>query len=227
MKSTWELGGLRGRSNVAMYHTWYSDIQRGQTIALPPSAGGGVFGQTNNIAAAAITGLELENTIKITNDLWFYLNYSYIDAYYTNYPGSTTNELGIATPNILSPYVGTPRNQASIGIRYALALDQHIGQIAGSAEYYRQSGIWYDDSVLQDSHPDGFQSGYGNLNLRLDWNSIYGIPVDASFFVNNATNNVHLVGVGNLVASLGFFVGSYSEPRMYGFEFRYRFGSEK
>jgi hypothetical protein len=29
------------------------------------------------------------------------------------------------------------------------------------------------------------------------------------------------------VASLGYIQGTYSEPRMYGFEFRYRFGSEK
>jgi iron complex outermembrane receptor protein len=227
LKSTWEVGGFRGRSNIAMYHTWYSDIQRSQTIALPPSLGGGVTTQTNNIAAAEITGLELENTFKVTNDLWFFLNYSYINAYYTKYPGSTLNELGVSRLNIGSPYVGVPRNQETVGVRYALPLDQKLGQISGTAEYYRQSGIWLDDSALQDSHPDGFQPGYGNLNLRLDWNSIYGIPVDASFFLNNATDNVHLVGVGSLVASLGYFQGTYSEPRMYGFELRYRFGSEK
>jgi iron complex outermembrane receptor protein len=163
----------------------------------------------------------------VTNDLWFFLNYSYINAYYTKYPGSTLNELGVSRLNIGSPYVGVPRNQETVGVRYALPLDQKLGQISGTAEYYRQSGIWLDDSALQDSHPDGFQPGYGNLNLRLDWNSIYGIPVDASFFLNNATDNVHLVGVGSLVASLGYFQGTYSEPRMYGFELRYRFGSEK
>jgi iron complex outermembrane receptor protein len=227
LKSTWEIGGVRGRSNIAAYKSWYTDIQRSETIALPPSLGGGVTTQTNNIAAAQISGLELENTFKVTNNLWFFLNYSYIDAYYTKYPGTTRNNLGVLVPNISSPYVGAPRNQGSVGVRYALPLDQRIGQIAASAQYYRQSGIWLDDSLLQDSRPDGFQPGYGNLNLRLDWNSIYGLPVDAGVFVTNATDHVHLVGVGSLVASLGYIQGTYSEPRMYGFEFRYRFGSEK
>jgi iron complex outermembrane receptor protein len=226
LKSTWELGGIRGRSNVAVYHNWYDNIQRSQTIALPPSLGGGVTTQTNNIAAASITGLELENTIKITNDLWVYFNYSYINAYYTAYPGSTLNNFGVMVPNISSPYVGVPRNQETLGVRYALPLDKSMGPIAASAEYYRQSGIWLDDSLLQDARPDGYQPSYGNLNLRLDWNSIYGAPVDAGFFVTNATNNVHLVGVGSLIASLGYIQGSYSEPRMYGFEVRYRFGSD-
>jgi iron complex outermembrane receptor protein len=188
--------------------------------------GGGVTTQTNNIAAASITGVELENTIKITNDFLVYLNYSYINAYYTAYPGSTLNDLGVMVPNISSPYVGVPRNQETLGLRYALPLDKAMGPIAASAEYYRQSGIWLDDSLLQDARPDGYQPSYGNLNLRLDWNSIYGAPVDAGFFVTNATNNVHLVGVGSLIASLGYIQGSYSEPRMYGFEFRYRFGSD-
>src|SRR3546814_14469587 len=62
--------------------------------------------------------------------------------------------------------------------------------------------------------------------FRSDWNGIGGSPIDLSVFVRNVTNNLHLVGYGSQIASLGYAFGTYNEPRMYGLQARIRFGAD-
>nr|ART38477.1 G165 [uncultured bacterium] len=223
VKWDWSLAGVRGRINLAAYQSWYSDVQRAETILLPVSLGGGVTTQTNNIAAAKIRGLELEANFQLSRGLSASVNYAYTDAKYTRYPGCTTDTLGVCTPNINTPYVGVPKNQLTVGGRYALPVDDSLGEIALSTNVYYQSRTLFDDSVLQDPNRRGFQGKYAMVDARLDWNNISGTPIDVALFVRNITNHTHFIGYGNNLTSLGQSQATYNEPRMYGVQLRVQF----
>ncbi|EQA96928.1 iron complex outermembrane receptor protein [Sphingobium wenxiniae] len=223
-KYDWESGVVSGRTNIALYKQWYSDIQRNQ-ILINPNPPFGTVTQVANIARASIKGLELENVIQVGRRLTFTLNYSFTDAKYTRYPGTTTDILGNVIPNVEAPYVGTPKHQGTLGIRFLAVESDNVGNVSISGDLYRQSRVWLDDQALQDPEQVGKQKAWSNLNLRLDWNNAGGTGIDAGLFARNVTKNVHLLGVGNLINNLGVITGIYSEPRTWGIELRYKFGS--
>ena len=217
-KYTWQAGEVRGRSNLALYHQWYSGIQRNETI----TAGTGVVTQVNNIAEAKIKGLEIENLIQL--DRWtLTLNYAYIDAGYSEYPGTITDVLGNTFDRIDTPFSGTPEHQGTIALSYLAISNSGIGDVTLRGDLYFQSKVNLDDELLRDPEQLGLQSGYANLNLRIDWADILGTTFDAALFVNNVTDHTHLVGTSNLLNAIGTLTGVYNEPRTYGAELRYRF----
>lgn len=224
-KYTWRSGSLSGRSNIAAYYQWYTGVQRSETLNLPAPAVG-IYTQINNIASARIYGLEFENSVQI-GDRWnVSLNYSYTDAKYTKFPGTVTDIAGIVHQLIDSPFVGTPKHQGTLGVRYLAVQSEAVGDISLSGELYLQTGVHLDDQEITDPAHIGYQKGYTNLNLRADWKHALGSPVDASIFVRNATNDLHLVGVSNFLSSLGAITGVYNEPRTFGVQLRYRFGGD-
>ena len=217
-KYTWSAGDVFGRSNLALYHQWYNDIQRNETLP----AATGVVTQVNNIAQAKIKGLEIENVIQY--DRWtLNLNYSYIDAGYSDYPGTVTDVVGNTFNLIDTPFSGTPEHQGTVALKYLAISDSNIGDVTFSGDLYFQSKVNLDDELLRDPDRVGLQSGYANLNLRIDWRDVMGLPVDAAVFVQNVTDDTHLVGAGSLLNAIGSIVGIYNEPRTYGAELRYRF----
>jgi iron complex outermembrane receptor protein len=217
---------VRGHVNIAAYHSDYSNIQRNETL---PAAGGTVFTQINNIAAAKIDGIEIESEFRIGERLKLGANFNYTNGRYINYPGTTTTIFdppavpAVIRNNVDTPYVGTPKGQFSINARYAIMKSDDMGEIALSGNYYHQSSVHLDDSELQDPKQFGFQKGFGTLNLRVDWNNIAGQAFDASINVTNVTQTVYKVGVANLLGALGIIGGIYNEPRMITGSIRFRF----
>jgi OOP family OmpA-OmpF porin len=65
---------------------------------------------------------------------------------------------------------------------------------------------------------------FENFDIRVDYTGIFGYPVDASFFMTNMTDNLHIVGEIPLLTSLGFSSVAYNPPRMFGFTVKYHFG---
>ena len=220
MKADWDVAGRPLRTDVAIYRTWYNDIQRSQTLSL----NGVPFTQTANIAAARIDGLELTALFEATDRLLLSLNYSYIDPKYLKWPGFTTSvQTGAQLPLIDSPFVGTPKNQGTASVRYTLPTPAEWGPIAATADYYLQSSVHLNDTELADGF--GKQPGYSNLNLRLDWRNVVGTPMDLALFVTNATNGIHAESLNSFYSVVGTANAIYNEPRMWGAEFRYRFGA--
>src|SRR3546814_13070217 len=58
IKADWRLGGIQARTNLAIYHSWYSNIQRSEVITIPHQKGGGVTIKTNKHAQAETKGGE-------------------------------------------------------------------------------------------------------------------------------------------------------------------------
>jgi iron complex outermembrane receptor protein len=225
LKADWMIAERALRTNLAAYKEWYSNIQRSTTLA----QGNGVpYTETNNIAKAQIEGFELSAIYELSRNWQLSLNYSFINPYYTSWPGTTTNVItGQVLPLIDSPYIGTPKHQGTLSIRYELPLPASAGTVTALAEYYRQSSDQLNDTVLADNGI-GLVKGYGDLNLRLDWGDIFGQSVDVGFFVRNATNEIHAQSIGSFYGVGLYSIGAlYNEPRMWGAQVRYRFGKEK
>jgi iron complex outermembrane receptor protein len=230
LKSEWALMGRPIRTNVALYREWYNNVQRFVTL-INPNPPFNTISQTDNIAQALISGLELESVWAATTRLTLELDYSYMDAKYTKWPGTATVSCGAlcdrngeVIPLINSSFVGAPRNQGTIGVRYLIPLGAGVGDVTAAANYHFQSADQTNDQYLQTGETVGVGPAYGLVNLRLDWADIYGQPLDAGFFVRNATNHTQLVNTGSLLTAIGAVIGTYSEPRMWGAEVRYRFG---
>lgn len=233
VKYTFNFAGVRGHANLAYYHTDYSNIQRNQTLPVPGSTT--VYTQTANIAGAKIDGIELETLFRIGDRLQLGLNYNYTNARYTSFPGLTAVALenplfqangAPAYPtvaNIDTPYVSTPKGQFSVNARYAFVDSDDVGEVALSGNYYYQTSVTLDDSILQAENKAGFQSGYGTLNMRLEWNNVMGKPFDLALNATNLTQKVYKVGTANLWAALGILGNIYGEPRMFSVQARVRF----
>lgn len=224
-KYRWQFANVSGTSNIAAWYQDYTDIQRFQLLTRP-TAPFDTSSQTNNIADARLYGFELENNIRVGTRLTLTANYAYLNAKYTKFPGSRTSVRGVTTLQINAPYSNAPKHQFTLGARYELVKSADLGDVALSADLYRQSSAWVNDNVVL-SYPEtpGFQKAWNNVNLRADWTNLLGRGIDAALFVRNATDDVHLVGANSFIDNLGFVAGVYNEPRTYGFELRYRFGA--
>ena len=99
-----------------------------------------------------------------------------------------------------------------------------LGSPVLSASWYEQSKVWFSD--FSDIEPDAFQKSYDLVNVRLDWNNMFGSAFDAAVFVNNATNETYKVGANALLHLTGTSASIYGPPRMWGIELRARFGAD-
>lgn len=79
IKSRWELGSIKGSTNLALFNSWYSNVQQSNLV---PGTTSTII---SNDARARIRGLELEFSV-IPNS-WFKLNasLSYVDYKYTKW----------------------------------------------------------------------------------------------------------------------------------------------
>ncbi|MFA5495253.1 MAG: hypothetical protein WC247_10780, partial [Porticoccaceae bacterium] len=67
---------------------------------------------------------------------------------------------------------------------------------------------------------------YGLVNLRLDWHSVAGQPFDLGVFVRNLTDEDAVISSSLSTATMPIRSVMYNDPRVYGVNFRYRFGAE-
>jgi outer membrane receptor protein involved in Fe transport len=111
----------------------------------------------------------------------------------------------------------------TINARYAVVKDDAIGEVAISANYYRQSSVYLDDNIVQDPLKIGFEKGYGTVNARLDWLNVMGKSFDLALNVTNLTQQVYKVGAANGLGTLGVVGAFYNEPRMIFGSVRFRF----
>jgi iron complex outermembrane recepter protein len=214
-KSDFNFSGIEGRVNVALYRQWYSSIQE----PTPIFSGDQEVTVTTNAGTAIIQGVELEYTV-IPNK-YFEVSgfYDYIDAYYTHNLVNGVNLDGIAIAQ-------TPRSKVSVTGRFNLAqLPDEIGQIYLSANYVYQSRIEFQVPLLPaDPDPNHGQAGYSLVNLHAGWSNVFRKPVDVSFFMTNVTNKYYAQSGTGVYPSAGINGGLLGEPRMFGFDFKYRFG---
>lgn len=217
VKSDWEFMGVHGRTNADLFHTDYKAIQVAQLVQVVDSQGNAhAASETQNAASASLEGGELEATFVPITGVEISPHASYIHANYDKYP-TAFGAVNSQTP----PFYYVPKWQYAVTGTYHLPVDESWGDIAISATY-SWYGHQYATSLV--GEPITILPSYENIDIRIDWTNIMGSTFDAGFFMTNATDNLHLVGVTPIFTQLGFTSVTYNEPRMFGFSLKYRFG---
>ena len=211
-KADWHFdNGMSARTNLAIYKSKYSDIQRllQDPTAIP------ITTVAVNAGKAEIDGAELELTFLPIQSLELSGFYSYTHAKFVKFDAPDGSDLSH------QPFARAPQNVYSLTARYTLPLDPAIGDVSMQANYWHTSGYSASDSY----DPTVMMPGYGLWNLRADWKSVFGSNFDTSLYVNNAANKKYEFATILLVNSIGFNSHTPGEPRTVGLELKYRFGA--
>ncbi|CAN7298892.1 TonB-dependent receptor [Phenylobacterium sp. LjRoot219] len=113
-----------------------------------------------------------------------------------------------------------PKNKLTLTTTYQAPLDERFGDLSLSATYTH-----VDKQIANANSPLGILPATDLLNLNLNWNDMFGRPIDLGLFVTNVTKEKYPVAIGGTWASAGFESLILGEPRMYGARLRVRFGT--
>lgn len=222
-KVDWFLGDWSMRSNIALFHQWYDDIQR--TVAVPNPLG--VPGSTvQNAAKATVLGVEIEQTIAPTDNFSLTLQYAYTDPDYDKWtdPVSGADLSG-------TPFSFTPKHKVTASLLYSYPLSGSAGVLDFAASIAWQDDIWINSlqtSAHIDAHPAEIrhvlqQESYWLVNTSATWREVLGSTLDISAYAKNVTNEKYVTGGVLLYHSFGSSSKVFAEPRTYGMQIRYRF----
>lgn len=230
-KADWLLADWKMRSNVAVFHQWYDDIQR--TVATS-NADGTPGSAVQNAAKAKVYGLELEQTIKPTRNLSLQFNYAYTRPKYENWEEDgidTITKLPTKVDQSGTPFYFTPRHSGSATLSYTQPLGGDAGVLLFAASGSYKSDMWIS-ALLKDTaikaHPENIrpllqQEAYWLLDLSSNWSGVMGSKFDIAAYVKNVTDEEYAVGGVQLYTSFGIIGRAYGEPRTYGLQLRYKF----
>lgn len=221
LKSTFDVGSMQFRTNIAAFQEWYDNVQRITALVFTNAAGATqVIQLTGNAAKAKIRGIDFAGTAKLTDNIEISGNFEILDAKYTRYISADAT----GRPVDLSgrKFGDTPKFKFTISPKVYLPVDPSYGRISLGLTYARKSSVYYEDGA---GTPLDTLPAAGTLDIRADWNDVAGYPVDVSVFVNNVQDKANVTGFYGAYGSLNLVDYLYSEPRMWGVQLRYRFGS--
>jgi iron complex outermembrane receptor protein len=213
VKSDWHLAQIPIRTNADIYYQNYNNIQVQQQVI---QSNGIPYNPVTNAAGARIVGAEFEALAHLTQDLQLGATYDVLSFQYTDFGSGVTSPAALVAQRFLN----RPPSKYGVNALYTLPVGKELGQFSWRANWNWQarSGDY--------SQPFGVVSAFGLLNMSVDWKGMYGTGFDASLFASNLTDKVYLAGIRTVYdTALGFAVGRYGEPRMYGIRLRYNFGT--
>jgi iron complex outermembrane receptor protein len=214
--------------NVAAFLSDYEDLQ--QVLTAPTSTGVGFQTTNDNVGKITITGVEVETRLAATDNLEFYLNYSYLDTDIDDYtlcmpegapdcqPTSVDNERVI-------PLIS--KNTLSAGVDYLILSTDNGGLRAHVDAYYRGEAIGGGATLKVHPMEDdpSYIRDYTLVNARLAWEEVPIGPgrFEIALWGENLTDRDSAQFALNLASSLGIGVTRFLTPRTYGVDLSYRF----
>jgi iron complex outermembrane receptor protein len=239
LKTEFDLLGGPARFNSALYHGWYTNIQRSTTALLqlaPAPAAPSYVGITTNASKGRIYGAELEFEWRPVRDLDLRVTYARTETEYTKYE-DTYDVGGVPTSVDISDVAFTfaPKNQFSMSAVYRLPLPKTIGEPSLTVTQYIQSSFNTSDLATANCGPNGlyrpcltrdsYLPGYSLTGLRLDWRSVMDTDFDLAFSVNNLFDKKYKVFSAGLQNLFGVRADAVGAPRTATLSLRYRFGA--
>lgn len=221
VKKDWHFGGVPVRTNAAVYHQDYRDIQR---VATDPNnvAASRLF----NVTSANVDGAELEVKARPLQGLELGGSYAYVRARYAE-PFVVSGPGGVRQDISDNEFSFVPKTTWSLNAAYSLPLASEYGRVVVSGDYYHESRTWFDDTAqgpLYGTRDQQSSPPHGLLDLRVDWNSAMGSNVDVALWASNVTNEGYYSSGVPVYPSLGIWAAYVNQPRFVGIEFKYRFG---
>lgn len=211
VKADWRFeNGAFLRTNLAVYNSDYSDIQRllQDNTVIP------VTTVTTNAESARIRGAEFEFLFRPVASFELSGFWSYTDAKFEKF----IDPNGVDLSN--TGFSRAPKNVYSVSARYTANIPQEIGsELSFGVSYFHT-----DDFVDNDSaQPTQITYGYELVNLNMDWRNVYGTDVTLGAYVNNVFDEEYDFGMLDVFSSLGFSSRTPGDPRTYGVRLKYEF----
>jgi iron complex outermembrane receptor protein len=207
------------RFNGAIYNVKWDEIQ--QVVTTSGTCGNNF---TGNIGEANSSGLELELTAAVSDNLTLFANLGYVDAQFEETVLSPDDVVIVEKGDLLAD---VPEVTYNIGFDYIIPRD--------SGEYFILGNLNYVDETLElpgraddDVSGNGIDStnvrpDYTVVNLRLGYISESGW--EAALFADNVTDEEAIYGFNDAIAFA--FPGSdptvRNRPRTIGVSFQYNF----
>jgi len=241
VKYDFTYGDWSGRINVAAYDQDYTDLLTTINQNSVPFVA--------NAGSATLRGIEVETYIAPTRSLLFTGSYSYNDNYYNDFvtgdptgvllgtsaclPGFTATQCFIDAAD--APF-GAPKHKGAVSARYQLPLEESVGTVFATVEASYQSRKFFGGTLYTSEARSVFeplvgaatykdwisQKAHTLINLRADWENIYGTGASLSAYVRNVTDKTYAVG-GLPLVTAGFITKVFGEPRTYGVILSYEF----
>lgn len=228
IKSDYSLGDVMLRSNLAVYHQWYDDIQRTIQVADPLTGQPG--SSVVNAAKATVFGIELQQMIRPASWLTFDFSYTYVKPRYKNFKEEVTQGNFVDVSS--TPFPFTPRHSGSIRTTIEAPLKGEMGALRFSGNAAWQDDIWINSLHTQriiDQHPASVrpllkQKAYWLVDLSAGWDDIAGSGFSLSAYVRNVFDKEYKIGGIQLyTGASGFIAAAYGVPRTAGVQLRYAF----
>lgn len=224
LKTKFDLGGMRTRFNLAVYHQKYESIQRSIGFFLPAGSNNFVNGITN-AATAKIDGVEADLLLQPIPELDLNANISYINAKYSGFFDFSSSGARIDVSP--SAFAGAPKVAISAGAAYTAALPGEAGDVVVRGDLYYQAKTNWSDSNYNPTtgivDPLTYTKAYTMVNGRVEWRDVMGQPISVAVYGKNLTDVEYIASGTWLYRSFGFTAGYAGEPRTYGIEATYRF----
>jgi iron complex outermembrane recepter protein len=222
VKSDWQIGDVKARTNFSAYYGLYNNIQA-QVTARCQTAVGPVFCQlTRNAANGKIDGFESEFTIIPADWLLITGNVGFMEGRYTHYDGldpTGTFEVNLSGTEFL--YL--PKWKYSLTSIIKLPTPDSVGHLSLSPAW-----SWTDkiNCCFTLGPPEYYTTSpaMGNLNLTLKLAQVAGVAgLSTSLIVTNVTQNEVLHGQWGVYEQLGQYARAVAVPRMWSLTVRFDF----
>ncbi len=225
MKSNWM--DNRVKLNMAAFYEEITDVQA-QVNSVDPDGQGGFSVVIENAAEATITGFEAEVLIRLIEGLDISAGLGYTDAEYDKFIS-----VGVDVSDDRD-FEFTPKNNQNISLNYLFPTFTDLGSLTARLDWSRQSKVRFTPKIS--GNDDLEQEAYDVVNARLNFDNVdlangsFGV----SLWVKNLTDEEYKIGGYEVdagdpaVGGLGRVgISQWDEPRTYGLDVIYRFGSMK
>ena len=242
VKASWR-GAVPGSFNLSGYYNAFKDQQLllGITSSLglaTPNA------SIVNAGKSRMYSFDADLTLRPFDGLRLSVAYAYLNTKLQEFvPIALPAPYDTITPPVVGgPIPNSQPHKLSVSANYTLPLPESIGRVSiGGTYIYTGAYLSVADSangrvIIPDTLynvPAGtvYSSvGSGRLpasniiNLNLNWDDVGGMPIDATVFVTNVTNEVSYLQASSNV-SRGWVGRLLAQPRMWGMRLKYRFGN--
>lgn len=206
LKRDWAIGGMRFRTNLAVYYGWAKALQRSVRLnandAVPTAL---------NAASGHIYGTEFQGQLRVSSHFSVNGSFAYNHAAYVKYRSPAGDVYDD------DRFAFDPRVRYNLGATYTNNVGD-AGDLTANVNWQWSGKYSWDDINVIGAETQS--EGLLGASIQLD--NIAGTAFGATVFATNLLDNKYLVGGnGNLI---GLDAGINAEPRMYGLRLSYRFG---
>lgn len=225
LKSSW--ADRRIRFNMTAFHQNLSDMQAQVNAVDPGNTQGGYSIVIQNAAEATVRGFETELILRWVQGLDVSVGYGFVDAEYDEFNSFDVNTGELSDISDDRAFEFTPRNSYNLSLNYRFPHFTDYGTLRARLDWSGSSKIHVTPKIS--GNDDLTQDRYDLLNARISFDEVAlgrGL-MSLSIWGKNLADEEYKIGGFEVDAGGGNRVGTsqWGEPRTFGVDVSYRFGS--